>query len=134
MNDQANAQKVQDLYAAFGRGDIDTILANVSDEVTWGTETEATEVPWYPIRRGREQVADFFATLAREVEFTKFNPYQFVGAGDDVLVSLDIDYRLRKNGRSASIGAVHRFTMRDGVVQSFRTFEDTASVRAAWAS
>lgn len=134
MNDQANAQKVQALYAAFGRGDIDTILANVSDEVTWGTETEATEVPWYPIRRGREQVADFFATLAREVEFTKFNPYQFVGAGDDVLVQLDIDYKLRKNGRSASIGAVHRFTMRDGVVQKFRTFEDTASVRAAWAS
>jgi ketosteroid isomerase-like protein len=30
-----NVQKIQTLYEAFGRGDINTILDNLSDGVTW---------------------------------------------------------------------------------------------------
>ena len=75
-----NIQKMQSLYAAFGRGDINTILSNVSDDADWGTDTVANAVPWYGIRRGREGVADFFATLDREVEFTTFEPKVFAAA------------------------------------------------------
>ncbi len=77
MSEDDNIQKMQSLYAAFGRGDINTILANVSDAADWGTDTVAKAVPWYGIRRGREGVADFFATLDREVEFTIFEPKVF---------------------------------------------------------
>ena len=127
-----NVQKMQELYAAFGSGQIDTILQSVSDDCTWGTDTTAREVPWYGIRSGRAAVGDFFATLAREVDFQHFEPKVFAGAGDHVLVHVDIGYRFRKNGRSASVGSLHEFTLRDGVVTSFRAFEDTASVRDAW--
>ena len=129
---EANVQKLQELYAAFGRGDIDTILRNVSDDCTWGTETSATEVPWYGIRSGRAQVGDFFATLAREVDFTRFEPKVFAATGDSVFVHVDLEYRFRKNGRSASVGSLHEFTLRDGILASFRAYEDTASVRDAW--
>jgi ketosteroid isomerase-like protein len=33
---ETNVQTMQELYAAFGRGEIDTILRSVSDDVTWG--------------------------------------------------------------------------------------------------
>jgi ketosteroid isomerase-like protein len=89
-------------------------------------------VPWYGIRNGRQQVGDFFATLAREVDFTRFEPKVFAAAGDHVLVHVDIGYRFRKNGQSASVGSLHEFTLRDGIVTSFRAYEDTASVRDAW--
>jgi uncharacterized protein len=134
MSEQDNVQKLQELYAAFGRGDIGSILANVSDDCDWGTDSAATEIPWYPIRHGREGVADFFSTLAREVDFQKFQPTIFAGAGDAVIVNVDLDYRFRKNGRSAAVTSLHRFKIRDGVVTSFRAFEDTAAVRAAWGS
>ena len=132
MSENDNIQKVQSLYAAFGRGDINTIVANVSDDADWGTDSVATEVPWYRVRRGREGVADFFATLDREVEFTRFDPSIFAGAGDRVFVHTDLAYKLKKNGREASTGSVHEFTLRDGIVTRFRAFEDTASVRDAW--
>jgi hypothetical protein len=128
----ANVQKMQELYAAFERGDIETLLANVSDDCSWGTETTAREVPWYPIRTGRAQVGDFFATLAREVDFARFEPKAFAGAGDQVLVHVDIEYRIKKNGRSASVGSLHEFTLRGGIVTRFRAYEDTAGVREAW--
>ncbi len=131
MND--NVKKMQDLYAAFGRGDIQTILDNVTDDISWGTESAAAEdVPWYRIRHGVAGVADFFETVAREVEFTNFNPTFWASDGNEVIVHVDIGYRIRKNGRSAQTGSVHRYTVRDGKVSRMRAFEDTAGVRDAW--
>ena len=127
-----NITKLQEMYAAFGRGDIATILANVTEDVDWGTQTTATEVPWYPIRRGRDGVADFFSTLAREVDFERFEPNLFTAVGDQVLVRLEYTYRFKKNGKGAPTTGIHQFTFRDGNVQQFRAFEDTAAVRDAW--
>ena len=132
MSENDNIQKLQQLYAAFGRGDINMILDNVTDDVSWGTETTATEVPWYSIRNGREGVGDFFATLGREVDFTNFTPAHFAGTGDLVIAHVDLAYKMKKNGKGAASGSVHEFTFRDGKIARFRAFEDTATVRDAW--
>ena len=134
MTEQQNIAKLQEMYAAFGRGDIATLLDNVTDDVTWGVETVATDVPWYSVRRGREGVAEFFDLLGREIEFTKFEPTTFAASGDEVVVSVDYDFRFRKNGKGQPVGVMHRFRVRDGKVSSFRAYEDTAAIRAAWVS
>ena len=127
-----NVDKLQQMYAAFGRGDIDMLLANVTDDVTWGVDTAAREVPTYGIRNGREGVADFFATLAEYVDFKSFEPKTFAASGDEVLVTVDYDFSFRKNGKGLPVSALHRFRIRDGKVSSFRGYEDTAAVRSAW--
>jgi ketosteroid isomerase-like protein len=132
MNEQQNVEKLQQMYAAFGRGDIATLLENVTDDVTWGVESVATDVPWYSVRSGRDGVAEFFELLAKEVEFTKFEPTTFAASGDEVLVSVDYDFRFRKNGQGMPVGVMHRFRIRDGKVSSFRAYEDTAAIQAAW--
>jgi ketosteroid isomerase-like protein len=131
MSENDNVQKLQQLYAAFGRGDINTILSNVTDDVSWGTDT-TVDVPWYRIRKGRDGVADFFATLAREVDFPEFTPSQYASVGDIVYAHVDLTYKFKHNGRGASSGSVHEFTFRDGKVSRFRAFEDTATVNAQW--
>lgn len=128
-----NVERLQQMYAAFGRGDIDTLLANVTDDVTWGIDTAASEVPTYGVRSGREGVADFFATLAEYVDFKSFEPRNFAAAGDEVLVTVDYDFQFRKNGKGMPMAALHRFRIRDGKVSSFRGYEDTAAVRSAYA-
>ncbi len=132
MTEQQNVQKLQEMYAAFGRGDIATLIDNVTEDVTWGVETVATDVPWYSVRNGREGVAEFFDLLGREVEFTKFQPTSFMASGDEVAVTVDYDFRFRKNGNGMPVGVMHRFRLRDGKVSSFRAYEDTAAIRAAW--
>jgi ketosteroid isomerase-like protein len=128
-----NVQKMQSLYEAFGRGDIATILNSLADDVSWGTDSVATEIPWYRVRSGAAGVGDFFETLAREVEFEQFQPKLFVGSNDnDVIVSVDMIYRFKKNGRTASMTSVQCFKLRGGKVTRFRAFEDTAGVRDAW--
>jgi ketosteroid isomerase-like protein len=132
MSEQTNIQLLRDLYAAFGRGDIQAILEHCSEDITWGDDTVATEVPWYGLKSGREGVANFFATLQRDVEFTQFNPSVFAATGNDVFVFVEIGYRFRKNGRSTSVGSMHRFVLDGPVLRSFRAYEDTAAVRDAW--
>ena len=133
MSEQANVSKLQAMYAAFGRGDIDTIIQNVTDDCDWGTESViSSAIPWYIVRRGREGVGDFFSTLAREVDFQSFVPSAFAAAGDRVFVKLDYEYKFRKNGQRAMPGAVHEFTLRDGNVSRFRAYEDTAAVKEAY--
>jgi ketosteroid isomerase-like protein len=132
MSEQSNIQLLRDLYAAFGRGDIKTILEHCSEDITWGTDSIATDVPWYRLRSGRDGVADFFATLQRDVEFTNFNPSVYAATGNEVFVFVEIGYRFPKNGRSASIGSMHRFLVDGNSLRSFRAFEDTAAVRDAW--
>ena len=134
MAEQENVKKVQDMYAAFSRGDIAMVLANVSSDVTWGTDTSAQEVPWYPIRKGPDGVGDFFATLAREVEFTHFEPTLYTASGNEVIVHVELEYKLKRNGQSAAVGSIHQMSLRDTIVTRFRSFEDTASVRDAWLS
>jgi len=134
MSEQDNAKQAQEMYAAFGRGDIATLLANCAEDIDWGTETTVSEVPWYPIRRGRSEVAEFFSTLDREIDFRRFEPSLFASTGDRVLVHISMDYRLKKNDRTAQLGSVHELTFREGALSRFRTYEDTAAVREVWNS
>ena len=135
MSEQANISHLQQLYAAFGRGEVNTIAAACTDDVSWGTDTSVQhEVPWYRIRSGRDGVIDFFSTLASEVDFERFEPNLWAAAGDQVLVRVDYTYRFKKNGNSASATGIHTFTVRDGKVSQFRAYEDTAKVRDAYVS
>ncbi len=46
-----NITTVQDIYAAFGRGDVTTILDLVTDDVDWASEPEGSAL-WHGIHRG----------------------------------------------------------------------------------
>jgi ketosteroid isomerase-like protein len=134
MND--NITKIQELYAAFGRGDVPTLLANVTDDVDWGSDSPAgaKSVPWYGVRKGREGVGEFFTVLGGNVEFPKFEPSQFAAVDDQVYVHIDYEYRFPKNGKGFKSSSVHQFTLRDGKVSKFRAYEDTAGALEAWTS
>ncbi len=69
--------KTKALYtAAFGRGDIATILASLTDDVSWEFEAPR-ELSWSGIRRTPHEAAGFFAGIAAEhanpqLEMTEF--------------------------------------------------------------
>src|ERR1043166_2768130 len=135
MSEQTNISKLQQLYAAFGRGEINTIAGECTEDVSWGTDTSAqADVPWYRIRSGRDGVIDFFTTLPGGVDFGRFEPNVWAAAGDQVFVRVDYTYRFKKNGKSSSTTGIHSFTVRDGKVSQFRAYEDTAKVRDAYVS
>ncbi len=67
MTDRA-VEVVQEIYAAFGRGDVPAVLERLADDVEWDVwadnHGQAAGLPYYQPRRGREGVAEFFGVIA----------------------------------------------------------------------
>ncbi len=126
---QDNTGTILGIYEAFGRGDVEHILGQLGDDVSWDEGIRQTDLPYLQPRRGKAAVVDFFGALAENLEFTTFEPQTPCTAADTVMVAV------REAGRNLLTGApipddlsVHiwRFGA-DGKVSSFRHVLDLAA-------
>jgi ketosteroid isomerase-like protein len=127
-----NIALVQSMYAAFGRGDIATIIKNVTPQIEWQSGGRAEDFPTFGPRKGPQGVEQFFKEVAQHNEFAEFSPREFHADGDKVFVLGYYDIKLRANGKSFASDWVHIFTIRDGKVAKFREFLDSAAAAAAF--
>jgi ketosteroid isomerase-like protein len=89
---------VQDIYRAFGQGDVPAILARLAEDVEWEYGVNSTDVPWLQPRRGRAGAAEFFASLAG-VDIQRFQVKTLFEAGQLVVALIDLDATVRATGR-----------------------------------
>src|SRR5574341_681066 len=89
---------VQEIYEAFVRGDVPTILSRLSDKVEWEYGSTSTNVPWLQRRHGREGAADFFGSL-EEIQMHRFVPKEFLEGDAGVVVLLDVEFTVRSTGK-----------------------------------
>lgn len=84
MSTQRNLQTLQNLYDAFGRGDVPTILELCSPEVEWefGTSEASRRIPWFAPGTGREAVVRFFHALNEHLTFEEFTIHTMMAEGD----------------------------------------------------
>jgi hypothetical protein len=94
----SNLTAVQEIYAAFARGDVPAILNHLADDVEWEYGGGSTDVPWLQKRHGRKGAAEFFATLSA-VEIIKFVPKTFLEGPGVVVVLLDLEAKVKATGR-----------------------------------
>jgi uncharacterized protein len=130
-------ERLQQLYAAFGRGDVPTILAGLAEDVDWEYGGSRNPVPWLQPLKGRAQVVKFFETLARELDITQFEPKTFLSQGLLVVDLIDVAFTVRATGKHVvEPEAVHIWHFNEaGLVQKFRHRVDTwASAQALIAS
>ena len=91
-------ETIQDIYAAFERGDIPAILNRLADDVEWEYSITPLGVPWLERRRGRAEVPQFFASHA-EFELHRFQPKTFLASGNIVVVLIDVDLTVKSTGK-----------------------------------
>jgi ketosteroid isomerase-like protein len=88
-------------------------------------------VPHAGERRGKAAIGDFFSKVAAHVNFTKFEPREFIAQGDQVAV---VGYY--EGTTSAKKGFksdwVMVFTLKNGKVAAFREFTDSAALNASF--
>jgi ketosteroid isomerase-like protein len=126
-----NVQTIQALYAAFGKGDVPSILTMVTEDAEFSFAGASPAVPWHGPWRGPAGIGRFFATITEGVEFRAFEPLAFTTGSDAVAVRLHLAYQVRGSGRVVDEHQVHWWTLRDGKIRGLVHFEDTAQVIAA---
>jgi ketosteroid isomerase-like protein len=114
------------MYAAFGRGDIATIMANVADDVSWEAEGPA-EMVFTGIRHGKTETRGFFQGLASEHANPNLQMTEFVSSDDSVATFGRYQATLKKTGRRVDSPVAHLFKFRNGKVVRYVNLIDTAA-------
>ena len=118
---------VQTIYEAFGRGDVATILDQLTDDVDWASESfSAKAAAWHGIHKGKGEVPAFFQALAETTEVTEFTPLSIAANDDDVFVTIRFGMRSKLTGNTGEMELHHWWQFRDGKVARYRGTEDTA--------
>jgi ketosteroid isomerase-like protein len=129
MSEQDNRALVQRGYEAFGRGDIEALLALFDENVEWVTPGPS-DLPTAGRRRGRQQVSEFFQTVNSLVEVQRFEPEAFVSEGDRVVVLGSETTRVTATGKVLELRWAHAFTVRNGKVSTFEEYQDVSALVA----
>jgi ketosteroid isomerase-like protein len=121
-----NIKTVQDIYEAFGRGDVATILDKVADDVDWASEADGS-APWHGVHKGKGEVPKFFEAIGANLEVTEFTPLAFASNDTDVMTVVRFGIRIPATGKQGTMDLHHWFRFNDaGKVVKYRGTEDTA--------
>jgi ketosteroid isomerase-like protein len=137
MSAEKNLRIVQDMYTAFGRGDVGYVIEQIDDQCDgFGVVSDAaTGVPWHvgTDAKGKAGAIRYFESLA-SVDHRAFEQRDFAAMGDHVYVTVRLVRQIRANSEVLEQPeAVHHWTFRNGKVVRCRVLEDTAATRAAFA-
>ena len=125
----ANIDVIRAAYAAFGRGDIATIVGLLSDDVDWrfnGPKRLA-----YSGRFQKAQIMNWFAELTTADDVQTFEPREFIAGGDHVTVLGLERCAARPSGKVFETEWVHVFTVKHGKITRFWGMYDNEASAAA---
>ena len=124
MNEQENTQLVRKTYELFRKGD-ESFLESFSDDISWELP-EMKNVPYAGKFNGIEAVTDFFTRLGEAEESLIHNPTEIIAKDDKVIVLGNMKWRIKDTNNEYDSDFVHVLTVKDGKINGFREFMDTA--------
>lgn len=124
-----NVQLLEQLYDAFGRGDVATVLGALDPQIEW-TSAEGAVYPGTFV--GPDAVLqNIFMRLGTEWEGFRAEPTEFIDGGDQVVALGIYSGKYRETGKSMRAGFAHVWTVRDGRLTRYRQYADTRKLAEA---
>ena len=131
MSEQSNVDVVKTMYDNFNRGDIPAVLGVIDDSVVF-TILGSSNVPLTGTRRGLAGMQQFFSDLANTLQFSTFEPRDYIAQGDRVVALVHYAGKNKNTGRSFDAETAMIWTVRNGKIVNFVEYTDTDQfVRAA---
>ena len=125
-----NVRFLTNLYDAFGRGDIPTVLAAMSPSINW---YQAESNPYMPSGEafvGPDSVLNnVFMKLGTEWDGFSVHPRTFHSAGDSVIVEARYTGTYKATGKRMDAQVCHVWDVKDGKLTRFQQYVDTAKLR-----
>jgi uncharacterized protein len=122
----SNTATVQELYAAFGRGDVPAILAKLAEDVAWESEGPAI-ISFSGIRHGKAEAKGFFDALGADHLNPQLTIAEYVASGDTVMTIGRYTATMKATGKKFDSPIAHYWKFRDGKVVRYIGFVNTAA-------
>ncbi len=115
----------KELYAAFERGDLETIYGLLDENVLWEM-LGPSELPHSGTYRGVEEVRRFFEILLEHTVVERIEMNRFTETSDGVIVEGFERGSFRGHPASYDMRWCHVMTIDDGRITRFTDYHDTA--------
>jgi ketosteroid isomerase-like protein len=128
---QANVDTVKELYAAFGREDLETVREMMAPDIEW---YEAESFPYEDGNPyvGPDAVLDgVYARLTGEWDGFTEELGNVLDAGEQVVTTGYYTGTYKPTGKHVRAQFVHVWTARNGRITAFQQYTDTAQFRDA---
>jgi hypothetical protein len=122
-------QLIREMYAAYSRDDIDSVLNYMAPDIVWYSPGAA---PFAGHRSGREEMRRFFEDVRRWVRIDQFDLDDVLADGDKVVALGRQRATVRETGASYDTHWAHLYTVRGGKVASGEVFADTHAIASAF--
>jgi uncharacterized protein len=121
---EQNVQIIEGVYEAFARGDVAAVLGAMTDDVEWH---EAEGMPYGGVYRGGDAVAqNVFGPITTDIPDFTVTPAEMIASGDTVAAVVRYTGTGKNTGEELDLQVVHIWDVRDGKIERFRQFADTA--------
>ncbi|MGF7042673.1 nuclear transport factor 2 family protein [Mucilaginibacter lappiensis] len=124
-----NIRMVEDLFAAFGRGDEQGLLTLAAEDIEWITPGE--DWPLAGTRRGHPGLLDLIQKSTEKLETSFPEAPEFVGQGNRVLVIGFSTGRVKATNKKFEDHFVIAITVQNGKVTNVREYVDTQAMARA---
>jgi ketosteroid isomerase-like protein len=124
-----NVSLLKSLYAAFGRGDIPSVLGAMSANIEWHQAEGNPYMPSGEAWVGPDAVLNnLFMRLGTEWDGFAVHPRAFHGAGGSVVVEARYTGTYKPTGKKMDAQVCHVWDIKDGKVTRFQQYMDTAKL------
>jgi hypothetical protein len=123
----SNKERVQQIFDAFERGDIEFILNQLADDIEW-TNYGTEELPHAGTFHGKAGVVQYFTTLDNTFVFENFHVNEFLDAGEAIVVLGVETVRSKSTGRATDNQWAMVFFFANDKVTRFLVYESSAAL------
>jgi ketosteroid isomerase-like protein len=118
-----NTDKLKQGYEAYGRGDLETAMADWHDDVRW-EGSESTRIPGNGVHEGKEAIAGSLGETVQAYDSFSVTPDEFIEDGDTVIALGHTE--ASKGDKNAKVPFVHIFRFEGDKVKRIQILTDTA--------
>lgn len=126
-----NKQAIEEMYAAFGRGDVPVVLGTLHQEIEWWEAENFIYADKNPYRGPQSVLMGVFARILKDWDGFTVTPDEVLDAGETVVGRGHYAGKYRKTGRAVKAQFAHVFKFKDGKVVLFQQYTDTAQFQNA---
>ena len=130
---RTNMQVIQDSFAEFLKGNISGIINNCTDDIVWQSYENPIVQPSGTFR-GKQGVIRFFSTLDDKIEYSNFEPKEYICQGSNVVVLGHHTGKVKATGKTFDHDWCMVFKLRDKLIYSYVAFVDTYEEALAFQS
>jgi ketosteroid isomerase-like protein len=122
----------ENIYGNFQAGNIEGVLAVVSEDARWTHHGPRDQVPFSGSYQGRDGAAQQLGTFAGDTETTKFDVQGVFAADDRVIFLIQEACTVKETGKGYDVLVAHIWTVKDGQIVGFDELYDSAAVASAY--